>query len=193
MPLRLNVGVSRKLGLENYSSVGASCNIDIELENGLLEHDLEAFHPRVRDAFVVANQAINDELARQQGQQAPAHPAPDGHDHRVESPRGDDHREPRRNGVAHPGRDRGAPRGAGRSGRAAIPRGPASRPRRSRSRRSTPSPARAGPTSRGCSRTSTGSPAPRTCRWATHRSSSTSSRPRPRSESHDDAYRTRRI
>src|SRR3954454_21601191 len=99
MPLRLNVGVSRKLGLENYSSVGASCNIDIELENGLLEQDLDPFDSRVRDVFVVANQAINEELAREQGQQAPAHPAPDGHDHRVESLRGDVYREPRSNGV----------------------------------------------------------------------------------------------
>ena len=36
MPLRLNVGVSKKLGLPGYSSIGASCNLEVELENGLL-------------------------------------------------------------------------------------------------------------------------------------------------------------
>ena len=36
MSLRLNVGVSKKLGLPAYSSIGASCNLDLELENGIL-------------------------------------------------------------------------------------------------------------------------------------------------------------
>ena len=66
MPLRLNVGVSRKVGLPSYSSVGASCHIelDLELEPGVLESDLDGFHLKVRSAYVAANQAVNDELDR---------------------------------------------------------------------------------------------------------------------------------
>lgn len=71
MPLRLNVGVSRKLGLPEYSSVGASCNIEVELDAGLLQNDLEGFHAQVRSAFVAAQRAVNEELGRLQ-----AHPSP---------------------------------------------------------------------------------------------------------------------
>lgn len=66
MPLRLNVGVSRKVGLPDYCSVGASCHIEIELSQELLDQDLESFHDRVRTAYVVAHQAVHDELARLQ-------------------------------------------------------------------------------------------------------------------------------
>ena len=45
MPMKLNVGVSRKVGLPNYGSVGASCNLELELDATLLERDLDACAP----------------------------------------------------------------------------------------------------------------------------------------------------
>ena len=81
MALKLNVGVSRKVGLPDYGSVGASCNLELEVEVGLLERDLDAFHARVRDAYVAAHQAVHDELARLQAPvEAPSDPpAPPRH------------------------------------------------------------------------------------------------------------------
>jgi hypothetical protein len=69
MPLRLSVGVSKKLGLPGYSSIGASCQLDLEVENGLLR-DPPGFRDQVRGAFAAARQAVDDELDR--------HRAPDG-------------------------------------------------------------------------------------------------------------------
>jgi hypothetical protein len=66
MPLKLNVGVSRKVGMPDYGSVGASCNLEMELDAGLLEKDLDGFHARIRGAYVAAHQAVHDELARLQ-------------------------------------------------------------------------------------------------------------------------------
>jgi hypothetical protein len=83
MPLRLNVGVSKKVGLPAYSSIGASCHLEVELDNSLLR-DLDGFHDQVRDAFIAAQQAVNDELVRLQaqaevGQTRPALTASNGH------------------------------------------------------------------------------------------------------------------
>ncbi len=64
MPMKLNVGVSRKVGMPDYGSVGASCNLELELDAGLLEKDLDGFHARIRAAYVAAHQAVHDELAR---------------------------------------------------------------------------------------------------------------------------------
>ena len=66
MPMKLNVGVSRKVGLPNYGSVGASCNLELELDATLLERDLDAFHTQIRGAYVAAHKAVHDELARLQ-------------------------------------------------------------------------------------------------------------------------------
>jgi hypothetical protein len=66
MPMKLNVGVSRKVGLPNYGSVGASCNLELELDAALLDRDLDAFHSQIRGAYVAAHQAVHDELARLQ-------------------------------------------------------------------------------------------------------------------------------
>jgi len=64
--MKLNVGVSRKVGMPDYGSVGASCNLEMELDAGLLEKDLDGFHARIRSAYVAAHQAVHDELARLQ-------------------------------------------------------------------------------------------------------------------------------
>jgi hypothetical protein len=85
--LKLNVGVSRKVGLPDYGSIGATCNVEVEVDASLIDPDLEAFHARVRDVYVAAHQAVHDELARLQEpvdapQEAPvpsAHRVSNGH------------------------------------------------------------------------------------------------------------------
>jgi hypothetical protein len=64
MPLKLCVGLSKKVGQRDYGSLGASCGVEVELDSHLLEHDLDGFHRRVRDAFIACEQAVHDELSR---------------------------------------------------------------------------------------------------------------------------------
>ena len=64
MPLRLNCGVSKKVGQPDFGSLGACCNVDIELDGSLLSSDPEAFHRRVRQVFSECRRAVNDELAQ---------------------------------------------------------------------------------------------------------------------------------
>ena len=66
MPLRLNIGLSKKLGLPDYGSLGASCNVDIELDAALLQTDPEAFQRHARNAYDACRRAIQEELARHQ-------------------------------------------------------------------------------------------------------------------------------
>jgi hypothetical protein len=66
MPLRLNIGLSKKLGLPDYGSLGASCNVDIELDAALLQTDPEAFQRHARNAYDACGRAVQEELARHQ-------------------------------------------------------------------------------------------------------------------------------
>ena len=66
MPLKLNVGITKKVGLPDYGSLGASCHPELDLDGSLVEGDLAGFHERVRRTYAACAQAVNDELERQQ-------------------------------------------------------------------------------------------------------------------------------
>jgi hypothetical protein len=80
MPLKLDVGLSKKIGMPHYGSIGASCHVEVELESSLLP-DPDAFQERTKRAFNACRQAVNDELARHKpsgdgrGVQRPAAPS----------------------------------------------------------------------------------------------------------------------
>ena len=61
--LKLNAGVNRKVGLPDYGSAGASCNLELELDTGLF-HDLDGLQQVVKRAYAACHQAVHDELAR---------------------------------------------------------------------------------------------------------------------------------
>ena len=66
MPLTLNVGLSKKVGLPDYGSLGVSCHVEVELDATLLLNDLDGFQQRVKQAYGACHQAVQDELHRQQ-------------------------------------------------------------------------------------------------------------------------------
>jgi hypothetical protein len=81
MTMKMNVGVSKKLGLPRYSSVGAMCHLEIELDQSLILLDLDSLHERARQVFAVCRQSVEDELARTQADDCRDEPSlqNDGH------------------------------------------------------------------------------------------------------------------
>ena len=82
MAIKINVGVSKKIGLPDYGSAGGHCNIEIEADNSILDN-ADQFLQRVKDAYEVARQSVEEELShhrlgnatnqsRSTGQSAPA-------------------------------------------------------------------------------------------------------------------------
>ena len=65
MPLKTNIGVSRKVADNNYGSRSASVNLEVELDSSLIEEP-ERFRERVRQLFRMAWQAVDEELSQQQ-------------------------------------------------------------------------------------------------------------------------------
>jgi hypothetical protein len=69
MPLKLTVGLCRKVGQPDYGSLGATCNVEVELPSSALD-DLEAFHRHARAVYAACQQAVNEQLAGSQANAA---------------------------------------------------------------------------------------------------------------------------
>ena len=65
MPMKLNVGLTKKLGMPHYSSIAASCYLELELDQSMVFLDLDAFYERVRQAYAVCRQSVAEEFAHQ--------------------------------------------------------------------------------------------------------------------------------
>jgi hypothetical protein len=72
MPLTLNVGIAKKLGQADFGSLGAHCNLSVELDPAVLQGDAEALQRHVRHAYAACSRAVNEELARQTNGEVPA-------------------------------------------------------------------------------------------------------------------------
>jgi len=62
MTIKINVGVNKKIGLPDYGSAGSHCNIEIEADNSILDNASQ-FLQRVKDAYEVARQSVEEELS----------------------------------------------------------------------------------------------------------------------------------
>jgi hypothetical protein len=78
MPLKLTVGISKKVGQPNYGSLGALCNVEVELDQSLIFDDPDSLQERITQAYAACRQAVQDELAAQQQATTSAPPANGG-------------------------------------------------------------------------------------------------------------------
>ena len=78
MPLKLTVGLSKKIGLPDYGSLGAFCNIEFELDSHVQSRNPNLLQAQIKEAFAACSQAVESELVRQR--------SPNGHANDSHSP-----------------------------------------------------------------------------------------------------------
>ncbi len=61
MPVKLNVGLSRKVGEPNYGSRGATVNLELEIDSTLVAEP-DRLQERIRELFGLAKASIDEEL-----------------------------------------------------------------------------------------------------------------------------------
>jgi hypothetical protein len=64
MPLTLNVGIAKKLGQSDFGSLGAHCNLSVELDPAVLGGDAEALQRHVRHAYAACSRASLESIQR---------------------------------------------------------------------------------------------------------------------------------
>ena len=80
MPAKLNIGLSRKVGEANYGSRGASVNLEVELDSGMIS-DSQLLRERVQLLYTMARQSVEEELRRSSdgASSEPGHSNDNGH------------------------------------------------------------------------------------------------------------------
>src|SRR5262245_46269423 len=67
MPLKLNIGLSKKVGESNYGSRGATVNVEVEVESALA-NDPAKLKDRIRQVFSLVRDSVAEELNGGNGQ-----------------------------------------------------------------------------------------------------------------------------
>lgn len=70
MPVRIHVGLAKKVGQENFGSLGASCTVEFEVDGGYDNGSTERFQDAVRRAYAACREAVESELSAQESRQA---------------------------------------------------------------------------------------------------------------------------
>jgi hypothetical protein len=73
--MKATVGICKKVGQPDYGSIGATCHVEFDLAQELVQDDPESFHQQVRDVLAACSEAVHEELARQRGSSATENPA----------------------------------------------------------------------------------------------------------------------
>ena len=61
MPVQINIGLNKKVGEANYGSRGASVNLEVELDSGIIE-DPDRLRSQIHKLFGLARDSLNAEL-----------------------------------------------------------------------------------------------------------------------------------
>ena len=77
MPTKVSIGLSKKAGLPDFGSIGASCHVELELDGQILDGDANRFRQHVQRAYQACRQAVEDELALER--ESPQSPTGNGH------------------------------------------------------------------------------------------------------------------
>lgn len=64
MGIRINIGVTRKIGTPNYGSRGASANAEFELDGSLDNGGVQRFQEAAQRAYAACDAAVSAELAK---------------------------------------------------------------------------------------------------------------------------------
>ena len=65
MPLKLSVGLNKKIGQPDYGSLGACCHVELELDSLAVAGNPVLLQQQAQQAFAACSQAVEGELARQ--------------------------------------------------------------------------------------------------------------------------------
>src|SRR5271166_3460396 len=71
MPLKLNIGLTKKVGDSNFGSRGATVNVEVEVESALA-NDPAKLQERIRQVFNLVRSSVDEELNGSHGSTAPA-------------------------------------------------------------------------------------------------------------------------
>ncbi len=81
MSLKVNVGLAKKIGQPDFGSLGATCNIEFELDGGFDNGSTHQFQDAVRRAYIACREAVEGEIEANRSPSNPSHNSIGGQHH----------------------------------------------------------------------------------------------------------------